>query len=191
MFSKDEFSEILSKINSSYSTMTEFANVAKLDRTYISKYINKKLNNPPTPKILEKIANASNEITSYEHLMRVCGYFGNIRGYILKSSRLSRNLSLEEVSNKVGISTKRLSLWENGHDYNMDIEITEKLANLYNVDFNWLMGSGDPQYSPYTNDDFRYASYNGIDTEGLDENDIEEINRFVEFIKNKKKNEKK
>lgn len=39
--------------------------------------------------------------------------------------------------------------------------------------------------------DFRYASYNGIDTEGLDENDIEEINRFVEFIKNKKKNEKK
>lgn len=36
-------------------------------------------------------------------------------------------------------------------------------------------------------EDFRYASYNGIDTEGLDENDIEEINKFVEFIKNKKK----
>lgn len=32
------------------------------------------------------------------------------------------------------------------------------------------------------------TSYNGINTEGLDENDIEEINRFVEFIKNKKKN---
>ena len=41
------------------------------------------------------------------------------------------------------------------------------------------------------NNDFRYANYNGINTEGLDENDIEEINRFVEFIKNKKKNEKK
>lgn len=35
-------------------------------------------------------------------------------------------------------------------------------------------------------DDFRYASNNGINTEGLDENDIAEINKFVEFIKNKK-----
>ena len=39
--------------------------------------------------------------------------------------------------------------------------------------------------------DFRYANHNGINTEGLDDNDIEEINRFVEFIRNKKKNEKK
>ena len=36
-------------------------------------------------------------------------------------------------------------------------------------------------------DDFRYASNNGIDTEGLDENDIAEINNFVEYIRNKKK----
>ena len=41
------------------------------------------------------------------------------------------------------------------------------------------------------NYDFRYANLIGINTDGLDENDIEEINRFVEFIKNKKKNEKK
>lgn len=39
-------------------------------------------------------------------------------------------------------------------------------------------------------DDFRYASNNGIDTEGLDEDDIAEINKFVEFIKNKKKQTK-
>lgn len=37
-------------------------------------------------------------------------------------------------------------------------------------------------------DDFKYASHNGISTEGLDENDIDEINRFVEFVRNKKKN---
>lgn len=189
MFFKDEFAEILSKINDSYSTMTEFANTAKLDRTYISKYINKKLSNPPTPKILEKIANASKGITSYEQLMRICGYFGNIRGDRLKSCRLSRNLSLSEVANTVGISTRKLSLWENGHDYNMDIETTEKLAKLYSVDFNWLFGGSNKQYYPHNN--FRMASYNGmdIDTDGLDENDIEEINRFVEFIRNKKKNE--
>lgn len=39
--------------------------------------------------------------------------------------------------------------------------------------------------------DFRYASYNSINIDGLNENDIKEINNFVEFIRNKKKNEKK
>lgn len=39
-------------------------------------------------------------------------------------------------------------------------------------------------------DNIRIASYNGVDIDGLDENDIEEINRFVEFIKNKKKTDK-
>ena len=74
MFNQDKFSNILSKINSTYTTMTDFGNKASFDRTYISKYINKKLENPPTPKILEKIAIASNGITTYEELMQVCGY---------------------------------------------------------------------------------------------------------------------
>lgn len=74
MFNQDKFSNILSKINSTYSTMTEFGQKASFDRTYISKYINKKLENPPTPKILEKIASASNGITTYENLMVICGY---------------------------------------------------------------------------------------------------------------------
>ena len=36
-------------------------------------------------------------------------------------------------------------------------------------------------------DGFRYASHNGLDTEGLDEDDIKEINAFIEFVKTKKK----
>lgn len=74
MFNQDEFANILNKINSTYSTMTDFGKKASFDRTYISKYINKKLKNPPTPKILEKIAKASNGITTYEELMEICGY---------------------------------------------------------------------------------------------------------------------
>ena len=38
-------------------------------------------------------------------------------------------------------------------------------------------------------DEFQYISSNKINIDGLDEKDIEEINRFVEFIKNKNKNE--
>lgn len=57
MFNKENFSIILSKINKEYPSMTEFAKKASLDRSYISKYISQKLNNPPTPKILLGIAN--------------------------------------------------------------------------------------------------------------------------------------
>lgn len=74
MFNKDLFSNILKKINNEYSSMTEFAKAASLDRSYISKYINKKLNNPPTPKILLGIANASKTLTTYDELMEICGY---------------------------------------------------------------------------------------------------------------------
>lgn len=189
MFDKHEFAKIIKNIKETYSSQEEFSKKSGIGRTYLSQYMNMKLEEPPKPKILEKLANASKGFTSYEYLMRVCGYFGNIRGDRLKSCRLSRNLSLDEVANKIGVSTKKLSLWENGHDYNMDIESSLKLADLYNVDFNWLLGSSDEQYFPDTND-FRFASYNGIDTKDLDEEDIKEINRFVEFIRNKKKSEK-
>lgn len=74
MFDKIKFANILSNINSIYNTMTEFAEKAKFDRAYISKYINQKLDNPPTPKILNKISKASKGITTYEELMKVCGY---------------------------------------------------------------------------------------------------------------------
>lgn len=74
MFNKDLFSDVLKKINSNYETMTEFSKKADLDRTYISKYINKKLENPPSPDILKKIAEASNGIVSYYELMEICDY---------------------------------------------------------------------------------------------------------------------
>lgn len=70
------------------------------------------------------------------------------------------------------------------------------LAKILDVDEAWLMGFDVPmQRIPdklrNKKDSFRYASNNGVDTEGLNEKDIEEINRFVEFIKNKKKTEDK
>lgn len=74
-FDKEKFSNILYKISTLYSNTSEFARQVNFDRSYISKYIHKKLNNPPTPKILKEIASASKGITTYEELMNICGYF--------------------------------------------------------------------------------------------------------------------
>ena len=56
MFDVQKFSEILQKISDSYGSISEFAEKSEVNRTYISKYINMKLDSPPTPKILEKIS---------------------------------------------------------------------------------------------------------------------------------------
>lgn len=77
MFNKKEFSNILQKISTTYSSISEFAEKSGVNRTYISKYINMKLDNPPTPKILEKIADASNGIITYKRLMLICNYISD------------------------------------------------------------------------------------------------------------------
>ncbi len=59
----------------------------------------------------------------------------------------------------------------------------EEVLHLLDSSQEFMLKKEAPKF-----DGFRYASHNGIDTDGLDENDIEEINRFVEFLKNKKKN---
>jgi len=79
MFNKEVFSKILTKIYKTYNNQRDFADATDVNRAYLSQYMNLKLDNPPTPKILEKIANASNGITSYDELMYVCGYYSSLK----------------------------------------------------------------------------------------------------------------
>lgn len=77
MFDKKSFSHILEIIISRYDSISEFANISTVGRSYISKYIHFKIDAPPTPKVLEKIANASKNVTTYEELMQICGYYND------------------------------------------------------------------------------------------------------------------
>lgn len=75
MFDKKRFSEILKEIYNRYDNQRAFANAAGVNRAYLSRYMNMKISNPPSPKILKNIADGSKGITSYEELMQICGYF--------------------------------------------------------------------------------------------------------------------
>ena len=77
MFDKEKFSNIIQNISSYYKNSTEFSETAEVNRTYISKYMNKKLDNPPSPDILRKIADNSKGLTTYIELMIICGYIAN------------------------------------------------------------------------------------------------------------------
>lgn len=74
MFYKEKFANILLQIKEKYTNQEEFAKYSGVGRTSISQYMNCKIDKPPKPKILEKIANSSKGITNYNELMEICGY---------------------------------------------------------------------------------------------------------------------
>lgn len=74
MFDKDEFARIIRNIKETYNSQEEFSEKSGIGRTYLSQYMNAKLDKPPKPAILKKLANASNNITTYKELMKICGY---------------------------------------------------------------------------------------------------------------------
>lgn len=74
MFDKKEFSKLLKKAIGNRTT-TEYADESGVNRTYISKLLNKKLNNPPSPEILKRLAEVAHNGVTYEDFMIAAGYF--------------------------------------------------------------------------------------------------------------------
>lgn len=122
MFDKEKFGSIIKRINDSYTTQYEFADCSGVNRTYLSQYINMKLNVPPKPKILEKIASASKGITTYDELMQICGYIQ------IDFTEHKVNNSLKSNSN---IYTVPILISENGKLY----ETKEDVMLPSNLDY--------------------------------------------------------
>lgn len=114
-------------------------------------------------------------------------------GIYLKTHREGLGYSTYDINKLCDISPSYISLVENGKRKPSPV-ILKKLSSIYNLDYIDLLEKAgfidlaEKEKIQNETSSFRYASYNGIDLEGLDENDIKEITRFVEFVKNKKKN---
>ena len=98
-------------------------------------------------------------------------------GQYLKNIREGLGYSTYDVNKLCNISQSYLSLMENGKRKPSAI-ILKKLAPIYSLDYLDLYEKAGyidliKDETKIKNTDFRYASYNGIDTVGLDENDIE------------------
>lgn len=98
----------------------------------------------------------------------------------------STDTDISTLASNLGLKSKTTIYRYIKGEMSPKITTIKVIADIYNVNPVWLMGYDVPKKTK--EHDFRYASHNGINTEGLDENDIKEINSFVEFIRNKKKN---
>lgn len=103
--------------------------------------------------------------------------------YLMKCNNIKNTAQL---SRETGIPYTTLKSIFDGDVNDIRLSTSRKLCDYFNITLDDLLDDNIelPQ-------DFKFASFNGVNTDGLDENDIEEINRFVEFVKNKKKNDKK
>ena len=105
----------------------------------------------------------------------------------IKDARLEKKMTQKELAEELtkrGRKTSNTAIanWESGLN-SPDVDTLQIICTILEKDGNYFFDT--------CNNDFRYAEYNGINTEGLTEEDVEEIKRFVEFVKNKKMNDKK
>lgn len=143
MYNQDELINIL-KESIGEKSLNEFARTSGVDSAYISRIINKIRTTPPSPKILEKIAQSSHGITTYEELMQICGYSEeNIESVVYKIYQQLIELAKKIYKKKNNDLYEVESAIENFQEYIPDLlkSIEKKelskiyLINYYRKDF--------------------------------------------------------
>lgn len=96
----------------------------------------------------------------------------------IKEARNERGMTQKQLADELtkrGRKTSNTAIanWESGLN-SPDVDTVQLICEILEKDGNYFFD---------TNNNFHH----NIDTEGLDEEDIETLNRFIEFLKNKKK----
>lgn len=105
-------------------------------------------------------------------------------GTILKKIRQDNNLTQDELAKKIETSRSNIANYEN--DKNMpSVDILEKLSKLFNISIDYLLGKSNIR-NPEELKSIKHANSDGLDTEGLDDEDLEELQRQIDYIKKMK-----
>ena len=105
MYNQDVLIGIIIELKNNYNSLNEFAKIAGVNAGYLSKILNKRTLNAPTPNILEKLSNTSilHKDEYYSRMMNACGYINNtLSNENIKIAKEESNLmSLHEKKEKL------------------------------------------------------------------------------------------
>ncbi|WP_368490226.1 helix-turn-helix domain-containing protein [Clostridium sp. BJN0013] len=217
MFDKKKFKFLIEKAMRD-RRISQYAEDSGVNRTYLSKYINQRLDNPPTPDILKRLSNASYGNVSYEEFMEVSGYIDNkitkdintheeyiINGEFgarLKLLRKEKGLTQKELAQKLNMQNTAISKYEL-NQRKPDTETLLEIANFFNVSVDYLLGNSDDRTTLNPKENTSYEKISELvkeneiktlaahfDGEDITDDDVEDIKNFIEFViqKRKKKN---
>ena len=105
----------------------------------------------------------------------------------IKQLREEFKMSQTELGKKLNKTQQQISLYENVTN-ELDIDGYLILSKLFNCSIEYIAGKSDNRNVDLSN--IRFAQHGGIDTEGLSEEDIEEIKKQVEYMRWKRNNQK-
>ncbi len=107
----------------------------------------------------------------------------------LKELRLEKGLLQSDIAKIIDKSDRIVGFYETG-ERDMSTDTLSKLADFFNVSIDYLLGKSDIRNSIDVNN-VSFANHNGIDTAGLNKEEIDEIKKQVEYMRWKKEQEKK
>lgn len=102
----------------------------------------------------------------------------------LKFLRIEKNLLQEDVGDAIGVSGRAIGNYETGKR-NMSPYVMIKLANFFNVSIDYLLGKSEIR-NPEELKKVPFANAGGLDVKGLDEEDLLELQRQIDYIKKMK-----
>lgn len=102
----------------------------------------------------------------------------------IKQLRLELNLTQEQFAQKLGFSRTAISAWEIGRNEPSNDD-TIKLANFFDVSTDYLLGKTDIRNIEELKK-VPFANAGGLDTSDLDEEDLLELQRQIDYIKKMK-----
>ena len=113
----------------------------------------------------------------------------------LKKAMNRLNISVDYLSKRIDTNRSAIYAWLNG-DYKAKQDKLILLADVLNVSEVWLMGYNVPLQKDLTPKNNISAEYglltnDTISVQGLDDDDIKEIKRQIEYLKNKNNNTQK
>ena len=104
----------------------------------------------------------------------------------LKFLRTEKGESLEQVAKYLNVTIQTISNYEN-EKRDMTPDTIIKLANYFNVTIDYLLCKSDIR-NPEEIKNIQFANEGGLDTKGLDDEDLLELQRQIDYIKKMKGN---
>lgn len=113
-------------------------------------------------------------------------------GLRLKKIRLYRRMTQKELADKLKISQTAIALWENGNR-SLSLDAIDDISRILNVSAGYLLfGEKDvndivpaEEQGNNNNPPFTLAAH--FDGDEFTEDELEEIRKFAEFVKSKRK----
>lgn len=102
----------------------------------------------------------------------------------LKYLRTEKGENLEKVAEYLNVSIQTISNYEN-EKRDMTPDTIIKLAKYFGVSTDYLLGKSDIRNSEEIKN-IPHANAGGLDTNGLDEEDLLELQRQIDYIKKMK-----